>query len=48
MAHTKLMYWDMEAERLMNLCRDTGGEASPYFDKLNAHLAKKPIEKEKK
>ena len=34
--------WDMEAERLMNLCRDTGGESSPYFYKLQDHLKRKP------
>lgn len=34
--------WNMKAERLMNLCRDTGGESSPYFYKLQEHLKKEP------
>lgn len=39
---SKIAFWEMEYDRLMNLCRDTGGENSPYFEKLQEHLNKRP------
>lgn len=34
--------WDMKTEQLFDLCRETGGEQSPYFYKLQEHLKKEP------
>lgn len=39
---SKMAWWEMEYDRLMNLCGDTGGESSPYFEKLQEHLKKRP------
>ncbi len=39
---TKVARWEMELDRLMNLCGETGGENSPYFEKLDEHLRKRP------
>lgn len=47
LVRAKFVWWDMEAERLMALCRDTGGESSPYFDKLREHFNNVPTEKER-
>ena len=40
--HIEYVLWEMKTERLMNLCRDTGGEESPYFYKLTEHLKRNP------
>jgi len=40
--HTEYVWWGMEAERLMNICKDTGGESSPYLDKLREHMDRMP------
>lgn len=39
---SKIACWEMQYDKLMNLCRDTGGENSPYFEKLQEHLANRP------
>jgi hypothetical protein len=44
-AYVKVVAWEMEFNRLMNQCRDTGGESSPYFDKLQEHLKNDPKRK---
>lgn len=36
--HAEYVWWEMEAERLIDLCGDTGGESSPYFYKLREHM----------
>lgn len=38
----KYAIWDMKTESLMNRCRDTGGESSPYFKELQNHLSNEP------
>jgi len=40
--HIEYVLWEMKTERLMNLCRATGGEESPYFYKLKEHLKRNP------
>lgn len=40
--NSKIAWWEMEADRLMNLCRDTGGESSPYFEKMKEHMNRHP------
>lgn len=42
--HVEYVWWDMEAERLMNICKDTGGENSPYLYKLREHMDNCPKE----
>lgn len=39
--------WQMKLERLTNLCGDTGGESSPYFEHLRKHLETDPKRKDK-
>lgn len=41
-AYVKEVQWNMEFNRLFNLCSDTGGEDSPFFDRLQKHLEKDP------
>jgi len=41
-AYVEEVLWNIEFNRLFNLCSDTGGESSPFFDRLQKHLEKDP------
>lgn len=39
--------WEVRLNQLFDMCSDTGGEQSPYFEKLQEHLKNDPKKNER-